>query len=200
MSLPYFIEGGNMSNPIIDSINTIVNGGINSAPFDYTRNAGVVKNNDNGTCDIRLDNVNFTVPVYGYHKDITTGDVVKLIVPENNMNKAFILPKLYEPPTIPEISYENGKLIIGDIMIQWGYDNLTPTLGSSPRYYASKAITFPTPYVDTPCVWTCVAGGYSNIVNASYFSSSADGVSLFLTCSEKDVTRTVRWYAIGKFR
>lgn len=187
-----------MSNPIIDSINTIVNGGIDNAPFDYTRNVGVVKNNDDGTCNIRLDNVNYTMPVYGYHKEIEAGDIVKLIVPENNMNKAFILPKLYEPPVVPKISYTTDRIEIGDILIQSGLVAMKTSTGASPRYYATANITFPEEYEFQPMMMTCFQNGYSNMVTTAHYNVSATGFTAFMVCAEKDTERNLRWIAFGK--
>ena len=213
-----------MSNPIIDSISTIVNGGINNAPFDYTRNVGVVSNDNNGKIKIRLDREVYELPVYGDGSNLNSGNIVKCVIPENNMNKAFILPpneKFELPNTIksadidgnkltlgwtddsqtvyePKPTYESGKIEFGDIILQWGSKSITTSLGTAPRCYNSEAITFPVPFSEVPCMWTATAGGYANIVQSSYFNGSATGMTLFLTCSEKDVARTVRWYAIGK--
>ena len=93
MSLPILLEV--LMVNLLDSIKIMIDGALAKAPFDSTRNAVIIKQNSDGTCLVRMDGNQYTLPLYaraGY--TIDTGETVKVIIPCNNMNKAWILPKV----------------------------------------------------------------------------------------------------------
>lgn len=80
---------------LLDSIKFMIESALNNASFDKTRSAIVVSESRDGKCKVRLDGYIYELPIYA--KDtvfIGTGEIVKVIIPCNNMNKAWILPRM----------------------------------------------------------------------------------------------------------
>lgn len=76
---------------ILKSVQTIVKGMMDKAPFDKTRMAQVIAINNN-TLDVRMDGIKYTnVKVYGNVNNIGVGDIVKIIIPENQTSRMFAL-------------------------------------------------------------------------------------------------------------
>lgn len=92
----------------------MIEGALSKAPFNSTRNAIVLSTTNRGKYRIRIDGLEYDLPVYGV-ADLKTGDIVKVVIPCNNMNKAWILPKggVPENPTFESITIKGHTDPIG---------------------------------------------------------------------------------------
>lgn len=80
-----------INNSLLKSIQTIVDKAIDVAPFDKTRQAQVVTNNNDGTYGIRLDGVLYNnIPSYPKINSAPIGSIVKVIIPGNQHSQMFI--------------------------------------------------------------------------------------------------------------
>lgn len=75
---------------LIDAINIIVDGKLNRANYDKTYDARISKVNSSTSYDVEISGVVYTLPLY-ISRNLSVGNQVKVVVPQNNWNKAFIL-------------------------------------------------------------------------------------------------------------
>ena len=81
----------NINDTLLQTIKTLVKQEINNAPFDKTRQAVVLTNNNDGTYKIRLDGNEYdNIPSYPSNVIIAIGSVVKVIIPNNQYSQMFI--------------------------------------------------------------------------------------------------------------
>ena len=84
----------NINDTLLQTIKTLVKQEINNAPFDKTRQAVVLTNNNDGTYKIRLDGNEYdNIPSYPSNVIIAIGSVVKVIIPNNQYSQMFISAK-----------------------------------------------------------------------------------------------------------
>lgn len=82
----------NINDALLQTIKTLVKQEINNAPFDKTRQAIVLANNNDGTYKIRLDGNEYdNISSYPSNTTITIGSVVKVIIPNNQYSQMFLL-------------------------------------------------------------------------------------------------------------
>lgn len=80
---------------LMKSIKFIVSSLINKAKFDRTTNGIIRDYKMNGIYGVDIKGASYDLPsIYPYL--LSTGDIVKIIIPENNMSLAFILGKVYK--------------------------------------------------------------------------------------------------------
>lgn len=82
----------NINDALLQTIKTLIRQEINNAPFDKTRQAIVLANNNDGTYKIRLDGNEYdNISSYPSNTTITIGSVVKVIIPNNQYSQMFLL-------------------------------------------------------------------------------------------------------------
>ena len=98
-----------------------------------------------------------------------------------------------------ETDDDAGSIILGNMLIQWGY--VTITTGStvlSGLYAGAESIKFKNAYKNNPCVMTTWKGNYANQHSISTSGLSTTGVTLTGRTSTDNSSRTIRWLAIGE--
>lgn len=86
-----FAVGGNMkiNQKIINAILTIVNHGIQTAPFDRTIKGKILKNNGDNTYDVLINNITYSKIKYT-NSTLSIMSNVWIRVPQNNLSDAYI--------------------------------------------------------------------------------------------------------------
>lgn len=80
-----------INNSLLKSIQTLIDKAINIAPFDKTRQAQIIINNNNGTYTIRLDGILYNnVPSYPNYNNLKVGTIIKVIIPSNQNSQMYI--------------------------------------------------------------------------------------------------------------
>lgn len=80
-----------INNSLLKSIQTIIDKAIEIAPFDKTRQAQVITNNNDGTYTIRLDGILYNnIPSYPKINSTPVGSIVKVVMPGNQHSQMFI--------------------------------------------------------------------------------------------------------------
>ena len=81
-----------INNSLLKSIQTLVDKAINIAPFDKTRQAQIITNNNDGTYTIRLDGVLYNnIPSYPNCSNLKVGIIIKTIIPSNQTSQMYIV-------------------------------------------------------------------------------------------------------------
>ena len=85
----------NINNALLQTIKTLINQELNNAPFDKTRQAIILDNNNDGTYKIRLDGYEYdNISSYPSSTSMTVGSVVKVIIPNNQHSQMFLLTNI----------------------------------------------------------------------------------------------------------
>lgn len=78
---------------LLDGINYVVQQALKNASYDKTY-TGVIKSiNSNNTYTVIINNIDY-INVRSSISNLTVGNTVKIIVPQNQMNQMFIFAKL----------------------------------------------------------------------------------------------------------
>ena len=85
----------NINDTLLQTIKTLINQELNNAPFDKTRQAIILDNNNDGTYKIRLDGYEYdNISSYPSSTSMTVGSVVKVIIPNNQHSQMFLLTNI----------------------------------------------------------------------------------------------------------
>lgn len=141
----------NINDALLQTIKTLVKQEIDNAPFDKTRQAIVLANNNDGTYKIRLDGNEYNnIPSYPSNIIIAIGSVVKVIIPNNQYSQMFILDNSLSIYEIGEdyIRYNNG------LQICWinKNDNVTVNSAYGSLYQGTYTWIFPVAFSASPLV------------------------------------------------
>lgn len=80
-----------VNNPLLKSIQTIVDKAIEIAPFDKTRQAQIIINNGDSSYTVRLDGILYNnVPSYPKTNVLEVGSIVKIVMPSNQSSQMYI--------------------------------------------------------------------------------------------------------------
>ena len=98
-----------------------------------------------------------------------------------------------------ETDDDTGSIILGNMLIQWGYESITTgSTATSGLYAGSVAVKFKNAYKNNPCVMTTWKGNYANQHSIGTQGLSTTGVTLVGRTSTATSDRTIRWLAIGE--
>ena len=85
----------NINDALLQTIKTLIRQEIDNAPFDKTRQAIILDNNNDGTYKIRLDGYEYdNISSYPSSTSILVGSVVKVIIPNNQHSQMFLLTNI----------------------------------------------------------------------------------------------------------
>lgn len=79
---------------IMNTVKTMVKTAIDKAPYDVTRHGAILAVNDDATCSVRIDGINYpNVPIYGGNKSgVNAGDTANILFPTNRASGMMIMP------------------------------------------------------------------------------------------------------------
>ena len=100
---------------------------------------------------------------------------------------------------IIDIADDNGCVRIGNIGIEWGVVDVTPTSGTSPNYYGNATVTFQNTYANTPIMIACSGVGYTSVTNVGAFSVTKTKGEVFMLATAQ-TERNCRYIVIGKIQ
>lgn len=104
-------------------------------------------------------------------------------------------------PTFSGVADDQGVVVFGDLLIQWGSKSITTgsTVGNG-GYSGSANVTFSSSYTYkyAPAVLTTWKGNYTNQISTFTSGLSTTGVTLYGKTTNSSQTRTIRWLAIGQ--
>lgn len=102
-------------------------------------------------------------------------------------------------PEFSSIGDDQGVVVFGDLLIQWGSKSITTgSSASNSGYHGSASVTFPQEYKYDPTVLTTWKGNYTNQISTFTSGLSTTGVTLYGRTTNASQTRTIRWLAIGQ--
>lgn len=90
-----------------------------------------------------------------------------------------------------------GSITIGNVGIEWGVVQVTPSSGSSPNFYGSAQVNFKNTYKKAPGMFANLGAGYTSVSNVATINVGNTSGSVWMTAS-LTTARNCRYFVIGQ--
>jgi hypothetical protein len=90
-----------------------------------------------------------------------------------------------------------GSITIGNIGIEWGVVQVTPSYGSSPNFYGSVQVNFKNTYKKAPGMFANLGAGYTSVQNVATINVGNTSGNVWMTASV-NTARNCRYFVIGQ--
>lgn len=118
---------------------------------------------------------------------------------QNNTESAInsVISTIASLISIDYLNDVEGSITIGNIAIEWGVVQVTPSYGSSPNFYGSAQVNFRNTYKKAPGMFANLGAGYTSVQNVATINVSTTSGNVWMTASA-NTTRNCRYFVIGQ--